>query len=120
MSGIAALADELTDDETTRIGEIAVADNIVMQYLLLGLAVDGLAKVPFTPTTKAAVVRPAADFGLAVAPGIQLHCAPSIAGLIGGGQIAALIAVLAQPPAGTWHCSTSAPTRGYRSMSGAG
>ncbi|MCM5559353.1 ASKHA domain-containing protein [Pleomorphomonas sp. JP5] len=102
VSGIAALADELTDGETTRIGEVAVAGNTVMQHLLLGLAVDGLAKVPFTPTTKAAVERPAADFGLAVAPGAQLYCAPSIAGFVGGDHIAALIAVLANPPSGTW------------------
>ncbi len=102
VSGIAALADELTDGETTRIGEVAVAGNTVMQHLLLGLAVDGLAKVPFTPTTKAAVERPATDFGLAVAPGAQLYCAPSIAGFVGGDHIAALIAVLAKPPSGTW------------------
>lgn len=102
LSGIAALADELTDGETRRVGEIAVAGNTVMQHLLLGLPVDGLAKVPFTPATKAAIERPAADFGLAVAPGTQLYCAPSIAGFVGGDHIAALIDVLAAPPAGTW------------------
>lgn len=102
LSGIAALADELTDGETRRIGEIAVAGNTVMQHLLLGLPVEGLAKVPFTPATKAAVERPAADFGLAVAPGTQLYCAPSIAGFVGGDHVAALIDVLAAPPAGTW------------------
>jgi uncharacterized 2Fe-2S/4Fe-4S cluster protein (DUF4445 family) len=102
LSGIAALADELTDGETRRIGEIAVAGNTVMQHLLLGLPVDGLAKVPFMPATKAAVERPAADFGLAVAPGTQLYCAPSIAGFVGGDHVAALIDVLAAPPAGTW------------------
>ena len=102
VSGIAALADELTDGETTRIGEVAVAGNTVMQHLLLGLAIDGLTKVPFTPTTKAVVEQPAADFGLAVAPGAQLYCAPSIAGFIGGDHIAALLAVLARPPSGTW------------------
>lgn len=102
VSGIAALADELTNGETRRIGEIAAVGNTVMQHLLLGLPVDGLAKVPFTPATKAAVERPAADFGLAVAPGTQLYCAPSIAGFVGGDHVAALIAVLARPPAGTW------------------
>ncbi|WP_084798434.1 ASKHA domain-containing protein [Pleomorphomonas koreensis] len=102
LGGIAALADELTDGQPLRIGEIAVAGNTVMQHLLLGLPVEGLAKVPFTPATKAAVERPAADFGLAVAPGTQIYCAPSIAGFVGGDHVAALIDVLAAPPAGTW------------------
>ncbi|MBS1181449.1 MAG: Methyltransferase corrinoid activation protein [Proteobacteria bacterium] len=102
IDGIAALATELTDGDTQRIGEIAVVGNTVMQHLLLGLAVDGLARVPFTPATKAAVEQPAADFGLAVAPGAQLYCAPSVAGFVGGDHVAALIDVLADPPAGTW------------------
>ena len=101
-SAIGAIAGDLTGGEFGRIAEIAVVGNTAMQHFLLGLSVEQLSRAPFEPTVKSAVERPAADFGLAAAPGAVLYCAPSVAGFVGGDHVAALIDVLADPPAGNW------------------
>jgi uncharacterized 2Fe-2S/4Fe-4S cluster protein (DUF4445 family) len=102
LSAIEELGSELTDGAPRTIQEVSLVGNTVMQHLLLGLPVEGLARAPYRPEALDAVERSAAELGLFFARGARVRCGPNIGGFVGSDHVAALLEVLADPPAGTW------------------
>ena len=102
LGAVDELAAELTSGRPEQIVEAAFVGNTVMQHLLLGLPVEGLARAPYRPQILEAVERPASDLGLSFGPGAHVTFGPNIGGFVGSDHVAALQEVLSAPPAGCW------------------
>ena len=63
--------------------DVTVVGNPVMHHLLFGLDPTELGGAPFALTLDGALDVPAADVGLAVAPGARIYALPCIAGHVG-------------------------------------
>ncbi len=75
-----------------QIVEIVAVGNTAMHHLFCGLPVEQLGSAPYVPVTDAALVFPAAEVGLAAAPGANVYLPPNIAGYVGADHVAALLA----------------------------
>ena len=102
VAGIRELADSLTGGVSSRIAEVAVVGNTVMQHLLLGQSIESLSRAPYNPSVLEATEIAAADLGLCFAPDAVLYCAPNVAGFVGGDHLSALLDVAAKTPTGKW------------------
>jgi uncharacterized 2Fe-2S/4Fe-4S cluster protein (DUF4445 family) len=102
VQAIAELASQLTGGSLESIAEVAVVGNSVMQHLLLGLPLDGLASAPYRPYILHDTDVLASDLGLKLAPGAWLYCGPNIAGFVGSDHVAALLETMVDPPPGRW------------------
>lgn len=74
------------------IADVTVCGNTAMQHLLAGWPVAQLGRSPFVAASNEPLDAPAAEFGLQLAPGAQLHLAPGVGGFVGGDHVAALLA----------------------------
>ncbi|HYD74504.1 ASKHA domain-containing protein [Ramlibacter sp.] len=92
---IASLAHELTravGASATDIADVTVCGNTAMQHLLAGWPVAQLGRSPFVAAANEPLDVPAAELGLRLARGAQLHLAPGVGGFVGGDHVAALLA----------------------------
>ncbi|MBI4966939.1 MAG: DUF4445 domain-containing protein [Rhodospirillales bacterium] len=94
--GLAVLARELCAHagvSETAILDAVIGGNTAMQHLLLGLPVKQLGHAPFVPALSDAVDVPAAEVGLALAPGARVHLFANVGGFVGGDHVAMLLAI---------------------------
>ena len=84
-----------------QIVEIVAVGNTAMHHLFCGLPVEQLGSAPYVPVTDAALVFPAAEVGLAAAPGANVYLPPNIAGYVGADHVAALLATQSYVAMGT-------------------
>ena len=100
---LAAAASKAIDDLLTRLLAEAKADraqvvdacvvgNTAMIHLLLAYPVAQLVKSPFVPAVSAPTEVPAADLGLGLAAGAQVHIPPVIGGFVGADHVAMALA----------------------------
>lgn len=102
IDAITNLAKQMTDGVLSRIAEVAVVGNTVMQHLLLGLSINSLTYAPYSRALLNAQEIPAEDLGFDFAPGTLLYCAPNIAGFIGGDHLSALLELASESQPGRW------------------
>lgn len=74
------------------IDEVLLVGNTTMQQMFCGLDPSGLAKVPYLPFTRRAQDYSAADLGLSLGPGVNVHIFPVASGFVGGDTLAAALA----------------------------
>ena len=77
---------------TQDVVDVVTVGNTAMHHLLLGLPVGQLGSAPYVPAIAAAMLTPARELGLDVAPGALLYLPPNVAGFIGGDHVAMLLA----------------------------
>jgi uncharacterized 2Fe-2S/4Fe-4S cluster protein (DUF4445 family) len=71
--------------------EAVLVGNPVMHHLVLGLDPAPLGQAPFAPAVDDALDIPAAELGLAIAPGARAHVLPLVAGHVGADAAAVLL-----------------------------
>ncbi|MFN8624874.1 MAG: ASKHA domain-containing protein [Candidatus Binatia bacterium] len=74
------------------IAEVVLVANTAMHHIFLGLDVQALGIVPFTPAVSGAVDVKARDVGLAILPSANVHLLPIEAAFVGADNVAVLIA----------------------------
>jgi len=74
------------------IAEVVLVANTAMHHIFLGLDVQALGIVPFTPAVSGALDFKARDVGLAILPSANVHLLPIQAAFVGGDNVAVLIA----------------------------
>ncbi len=77
---------------TEAICELTIAGNTTMQQLFLGIAPEGLGRVPFAPVMAHGVEALAADLGISIHPRGRAYVFPVIGGFVGGDTVAGLLA----------------------------
>jgi uncharacterized 2Fe-2S/4Fe-4S cluster protein (DUF4445 family) len=85
-AAVDALIGEAADEagiERGEIFEMTVVGNPIMHHLFLGLDPTELGGAPFALTLDGGYEAPAAEFGLAIAPGAHVYLLPCIAGHVG-------------------------------------
>jgi len=75
-----------------QIVDVAIAGNIAMHHLLLGLPIEQLGLSPYVPAVSNSLDIKARDVGLNIAPGAYIYMMPNIAGFVGGDHVAMLLA----------------------------
>ncbi len=75
-----------------RIVEATIVGNPVMHHLVLGLDPTELGQAPFALAWDGPMDVPAAELGLALAPGATVHALPCIAGHVGADMAAVVLA----------------------------
>ena len=80
------------DAQVADVCELVVVGNTCMHHLLLGLPVDQLAAMPFTPVTSSALHLPARELGLAGQAAARLYALPIVAGFVGADAVAVMLA----------------------------
>lgn len=76
----------------SRVVEAVAVGNTAMHHLLLGLPTEQLGTAPYVPAVCAAMLTPARDLGLRLAPGALLYLPPNVAGFVGADHVAMLLA----------------------------
>ena len=76
---------------TQDIVEVTIAGNPIMHHLALGLDPSELGMAPFALTIDAGFDLPAAEIGLALAPGATAHALPCIGGHVGADAAAVVL-----------------------------
>lgn len=71
---------------------VTIAGNTTMHHLFLKLSPENLARVPYVPVIKEAVVAGAAELNLAINPRGKVFVLPNIAGFVGADTVAAALA----------------------------
>jgi len=79
--------------QKTDINDVTVVGNTVMQHLLLGLSVKGLATLPFEPSNKDAVNVKAKELNVNINPEANIYVFPNIAGFVGGDTVGVILAL---------------------------
>lgn len=74
------------------IAEVVLVANTVMHHIFLGLDVQALGVVPFTPAISNSLDVKARDLGLAILPSANVHLLPIEAAFVGADNVAVLIA----------------------------
>lgn len=72
--------------------EAVIVGNTAMHHLFLGLPTRQLGEAPYVAAINDAAEVPAAQLGLALAPGTYVYLPPNIAGYVGGDHVAMLLA----------------------------
>ncbi len=72
--------------------EMVLVGNTAMHHIFLGLDVQSLGVVPFTPSISHSLNVKARDLGLAIQPSANVHVLPIEAGFVGADNVAVLIA----------------------------
>ncbi|MBK6348464.1 MAG: ASKHA domain-containing protein [Steroidobacteraceae bacterium] len=72
--------------------ELVVVGNTVMHHILLGLDVQSLGVVPFSPAVSHSLDVKARDLGIPVLPSANVHLLPIEAGFVGADNVAAVLA----------------------------
>ena len=72
--------------------EVVLVANTAMHHIFLGLDVQALGIVPFTPAISGALDLKARDLGLAILPSANVHVLPIEAAFVGADNVAVLIA----------------------------
>ncbi len=73
------------------IADAVVVGNTAMHHLFAGLPVTQLGASPYTPAVSDAMDIPAGTLGLALAPQVNVHLLPNIAGFVGADHVAMLL-----------------------------
>ena len=81
-----------SDISPEKIETICVVGNPAMQQLFLGISVENLSKVPFSPLLTQAKTLPAKDI-LPSLPNASMLIVPNIAGFVGADTVACLLAI---------------------------
>lgn len=71
--------------------EAVIVGNTAMHHLLAGLPVRQLALAPYVPAVGETLDLPAAELGLAIAPGAWVNLPPNIAGFVGADHVAMVL-----------------------------
>jgi len=74
------------------ISEVVLVANTAMHHIFLGLDVQALGIVPFTPAVSGALDLKARDVGLAILPSANVHVLPIEAAFVGADNVAVLLA----------------------------
>jgi uncharacterized 2Fe-2S/4Fe-4S cluster protein (DUF4445 family) len=85
----AALQASITPED---IVEVVLVANTAMHHIFLGLDVQALGIVPFTPAISGALDLKARDLGLAILPSANVHVLPIEAAFVGADNVGVLIA----------------------------
>lgn len=72
--------------------EVVAAGNATMLHLLLGLDPEAISLLPFIPVVDQSVQVNAAELGLQILPGAQVHLLPHIGAYVGADLVAGLLA----------------------------
>ncbi len=72
--------------------DAVIVGNTAMHHLFAGLSVRQLGQAPYVPALTEAVVLPASQVGLALAPGANVYLPPNIAGYVGADHVSMLLA----------------------------
>jgi len=94
-AAVDALIGETADDagiERGEIFEMTAVGNPIMHHLFLGLDPTELGGAPFALTLDGGYEAPAAEFGLAIAPGAHVYVLPCIAGHVGADAAGVVLA----------------------------
>jgi uncharacterized 2Fe-2S/4Fe-4S cluster protein (DUF4445 family) len=88
------LADLCAASGVTRaqVVDAVIVGNTAMHHLFAGLSVRQLGQAPYVPALTEAVVLPASQVGLALAPGASIYLPPNIAGYVGADHVSMLLA----------------------------
>ncbi len=78
--------------ERAQIADAVVVGNTAMHHLFAGLPVRPLGEAPYVPVVTDSIDAPAVDMGLHLAPGVNVHLPPNVAGYVGADHVAMLIA----------------------------
>jgi len=78
--------------ESHQIVDAVVVGNTAMHHLFAGLPTRQLGEAPYVPAVSAALMIPAGDLGLNLAPGAQVYLPPNIAGFVGADHVSADLA----------------------------
>ncbi len=87
---IAALCAQARRDAQD-IADAVVVGNTAMHHLFLGLPVAQLGVAPYRPAVLDALDVAAGDLGLTLAPAVNVHLLPNIAGFVGADHVAMLL-----------------------------
>jgi uncharacterized 2Fe-2S/4Fe-4S cluster protein (DUF4445 family) len=74
------------------IDEVTAVGNTTMEQVFAGLHPHGLGVVPYMPATRSPLDLRAADMGLGLNPGVNLHLFPVISGFVGGDTMGVILA----------------------------
>ena len=78
--------------------DAVVVGNTAMHHFFTALAVNQLGASPYVPAVSQPLDVRAADLGLKIAPGAQVHLPANIAGYVGGDHTACLLTTQSFPP----------------------
>ena len=81
-----------------QIVDAVVVGNTAMHHFFTALPVNQLGSSPYVPAVSQALDVRAADLGLNIAPGAQVHLPANIAGYVGGDHTACLLTIQNSPP----------------------
>ncbi|MBI2858898.1 MAG: DUF4445 domain-containing protein, partial [Chloroflexi bacterium] len=71
--------------------DMVIVGNTAEHHLMLGLAVHALARAPYVPVVQQALDMKAAEVGVRIASGANVHVLPNISGYVGADHVAALL-----------------------------
>jgi uncharacterized 2Fe-2S/4Fe-4S cluster protein (DUF4445 family) len=74
------------------VDEVTAVGNTTMEQLFAGLHPHGLGVVPYMPATRSPLDLRAADLGLDLSPGTNIHLFPVISGFVGGDTMGVIMA----------------------------
>jgi uncharacterized 2Fe-2S/4Fe-4S cluster protein (DUF4445 family) len=74
------------------IDEVTAVGNTTMEQIFGGLHPHGLGVVPYMPATRSPLDLRAAELGLDLSPGVNLHLFPVISGFVGGDTMGVILA----------------------------
>ena len=89
---------EGSGDCADQIVDAVVVGNTAMHHFFTALPVNQLGSSPYVPAVGQALDVRAADLGLHIAPGAQVHLPANIAGYVGGDHTACLLTIQNSPP----------------------
>ncbi|MDZ4158858.1 MAG: ASKHA domain-containing protein [Anaerolineaceae bacterium] len=92
LNGMAADLCRDVGAQREQIVDAVVVGNTAMHHFFCGLPVAQLGVSPYVPAVSDALDFPAAEAGLEIAPGAQVHMPANIAGFVGADHTAALLA----------------------------
>jgi uncharacterized 2Fe-2S/4Fe-4S cluster protein (DUF4445 family) len=78
--------------ESSQIVDAVMVGNTAMHHLFAGLPTRQLGEAPYVPAVSDALIIPAGDLGLNLAPGVQVYLPPNIAGFVGADHVSADLA----------------------------
>ena len=92
VDALASICLRRAEARPEEIDEVLLVGNTTMQQIFCGLDPSGLAKAPYLPFTRRAQDYSAADLGLSLSPGVNVHVFSVASGFVGGDTLAAALA----------------------------
>jgi uncharacterized 2Fe-2S/4Fe-4S cluster protein (DUF4445 family) len=96
VDGLGGLVDELCEradcGDSAVVVEAVLVGNTCMHHLVLGLPANSLGLAPYVPILADAYDLKARDLRLRLAPGVNVHLLPNVAGFVGADHVAMVLA----------------------------